>query len=167
MLRRLSHLGRALSLFFRLFILRSLKVMFLPGSFPKGKPAPAPPVIKRLGRKVQIVAGALLIFLILLPNLLGLLGVDLVQHAHYAPYIMAGLFGIGILIVRGSWKDIPLLTREAKANDYCLCLICGYCLKGLPDEHRCPECGSTYDIEDVKRIWSEYVADRAARQIPW
>lgn len=36
-------------------------------------------------------------------------------------------------------------------------------MKGLPDEYHCPECGSPYEIEQVKRTWSEYLADRAAR----
>ena len=164
---RLKYIGRAISLFFRLFILRSVKVMFLPGSFPNGKPAPAPPVVKRLEKKPWVVAGTLVVFTLLLPTLFYFLKIDPVQYADYASYVVVGLFVIGFFIMRRIWREIPALTLEARANDYCLCLICGYCLKGLPEKHRCPECGTSYEIEDVKRKWSEYLADRAARKLPW
>ena len=28
------------------------------------------------------------------------------------------------------------------------CIHCGYCLKGLPDDHRCPECGAKYSFAE-------------------
>ncbi|HPD28489.1 MAG TPA: hypothetical protein PLL20_00725 [Phycisphaerae bacterium] len=158
---RLRYIGRVISLFFRLFIVRSAKVMFLPKSGPKGAPVP-PPVIKRLENRPQMVAGALLVFLFFLLNLLYFLHVDPVQHAHYAVYIVGGVFVICFLILPWSRKEIVVLLREAGANDCRLCLHCGYNLKGLPAQHRCPECGSPYEIEQVKRTWSEYLADRAA-----
>jgi hypothetical protein len=64
-------------------------------------------------------------------------------------------------------RKIDRLNRRARDANYSLCLTCGCCLNGLPDKHRCPECGTPYEIDDVKRKWSEYLADRAARKLPW
>ncbi len=36
------------------------------------------------------------------------------------------------------------------------CLECGYPLKGLPEKHRCPECGEPYNIAVVKKTWERY-----------
>jgi hypothetical protein len=44
-------------------------------------------------------------------------------------------------------------------------VICGYCLKNLPKEHVCPECGTQYEIEEVKGRWSEYLNRRATRKL--
>jgi hypothetical protein len=39
------------------------------------------------------------------------------------------------------------------ARGFDVCCRCGFHLKGLPPQHRCPECGTEYDIERVHRIW--------------
>ena len=39
------------------------------------------------------------------------------------------------------------------------CPVCRYDLRGLPTEHRCPECGMAYD--STMRIWREGVSNRA------
>ncbi|MGQ9650581.1 MAG: hypothetical protein ACUVXJ_10760 [Phycisphaerae bacterium] len=122
---RLRYISRVISLFFRLFIVRSLKVMFLPGLGPKGAPVPAPPVVKRLENKPQVIAGAALVFLCLLLNLLHLLHIDPVQRAHYAVYVVGGVLVICFLFVRWSRKEVVVLLRESEANDYSLCLHCG------------------------------------------
>ncbi len=43
--------------------------------------------------------------------------------------------------------------KELRAVDFKMCPQCGYLLKGLPDVHTCPECGTAYDIEEVKKNW--------------
>lgn len=45
------------------------------------------------------------------------------------------------------------LRRQAVAADGRLCWECGYVLKGLPDRGECPECGTDYDAEDLRRRW--------------
>lgn len=30
------------------------------------------------------------------------------------------------------------------------CMHCGYCLRGLTDNHRCPECGTGYTLDTVR-----------------
>lgn len=34
---------------------------------------------------------------------------------------------------------------------YPFCIHCGYNLRGLPDNHRCPECGVCYSLEECRR----------------
>lgn len=162
---RLRYICRATSLFFQLFILRSLKVMLLPGARPEGEPAPAPPVVSRAEQGdihlLTLGLSLVVIFCVALPYLWGGSG---------RPYIAIAGF-VALAVGYQAWKTLgggaSGLCRQASENDYCLCLICGYCLKGLPEKHRCPECGTPYEIEDVKRHWSEYLGDRAARRPPW
>lgn len=40
-------------------------------------------------------------------------------------------------------------SRRVKARGYEVCISCGYCLKGLPDEHTCPECGTRYNKSEL------------------
>lgn len=70
---------------------------------------------------------------------------------------------IVVLMSRWLGRASRSLAREALQSDCTLCPSSGCSLKGLPDEYHCPECGSPYEIEQVKRTWSEYLADRAAR----
>ena len=48
---------------------------------------------------------------------------------------------IGIYVVR-------FLRRRAIDDQIPRCISCGYQLTGLPREHRCPECGAKYCIEE-------------------
>lgn len=43
--------------------------------------------------------------------------------------------------------------REVEAADYCLCLECRYPLGALPPTGVCPECGATYEHEQVRECW--------------
>ncbi len=166
MLRRVRYIGRAISLFFRLFICRSLKVMFMPGQNGNGMPAPAPPVVARAEQSdisfLMLGFSLLVIVCIPLPYLWGGKG---------RPFIaITGL--VALSVGYKAWRrlgagGVSRLCREARDADCCLCLHCGYSLKGLPARHRCPECGMPYEIEDVKRKWSDYLADRGARRLPW
>jgi len=40
------------------------------------------------------------------------------------------------------------------------CIRCGYSLRGLPDNHRCPECGSPYDLGDCRLYQQDPLAYR-------
>lgn len=44
------------------------------------------------------------------------------------------------------------------------CPLCGYSLRGLPTDHKCPECGLVYDPSLVVIRWKE--ESRARRAIP-
>ncbi len=154
---RLRYIGRAISLFFRLFIVRSAKVMFLPGEEElKRSLAPPPPVVVKAEQKEQQVVALGLVLLIIT-------GVAAITFwgVKTQPYVV--LAGIAVFVVGDkAWRQfgasvVSRLCREARENDGYLCLHCGYNLKGLPDQHRCPECGNPFDIEDVKEKWTAYL----------
>ena len=44
-------------------------------------------------------------------------------------------------------------------HDYSLCPECGYTLRGLPEQHKCPECGRAYELGDVRRLWRKSFSD--------
>ena len=48
--------------------------------------------------------------------------------------------------------------RAVRALQCDVCLNCGYSLKGLPDSHRCPECGVAYDRKQVRSTWESRFA---------
>lgn len=163
---RLRYIGRAISLFFRLFIVRPAKVMFLPGYGPEAPSVIPPPVVARAEKRASCVL-TVVSFLVVIPCL----ALPFLWGGKGHQYI--AFAGLAVLcVVYKVWKTLGVggvsgLCREARGNDCCLCLHCGYSLKGLPAEHRCPECGTPHEIEDVKRKWSAYLADRAARRLPW
>ncbi len=48
--------------------------------------------------------------------------------------------------------------RTVRTIQYEVCLNCGYSLHGLAEVHRCPECGTEYDKEKVRRDWRAWFA---------
>jgi hypothetical protein len=42
------------------------------------------------------------------------------------------------------------LKRGVQARSGLFCIHCGYDLSGLPDHHRCPECGLPYDFQAIE-----------------
>ena len=48
------------------------------------------------------------------------------------------------------------LHREVLKAHYQACTQCGYCLHGLPAEHKCPECGNDYDFDSLEREWQRW-----------
>jgi len=45
-----------------------------------------------------------------------------------------------------------------------LCTYCGYNLTGLPDEHRCPECGEAFSLADCFAYQKDPVGFRRAKE---
>lgn len=56
------------------------------------------------------------------------------------------------------------LIRRLVATDRMLCTTCGYCLRGLPARHSCPECGEEFDIESVQRTWAQWLGSDGKRR---
>ena len=52
------------------------------------------------------------------------------------------------------------MKAELAENDHLLCLWCGYPLRGLPNDHCCPECGTRYQAEVLRRTWQYWVKKR-------
>ncbi len=47
--------------------------------------------------------------------------------------------------------------RKVIKYDYKICLYCGYILVGLPDISNCPECGRTYHVEYLRKVWPKWL----------
>ena len=74
-----------------------------------------------------------------------------------SPYIwVLVLIVCSIAAPRAMRQAIQRFEAEVRSSHLQNCLQCGYSLKGLPDKHRCPECGEPYNIAVVKRTWERY-----------
>jgi len=135
-----------------------------------GASASAPPIIAKLERKRFVFKTAAITPVLVLAVTLMLLkrlttSVDPITRI--CIYLSFLFISAGMLMAVWMGRKINRLITQAHKTKYALCIECGYCLTGLPDQHRCPECGIPYEIEQVKQRWSEYLASRAAREIPW
>lgn len=50
------------------------------------------------------------------------------------------------------------LLANVLEHELAACLRCGYVLSGLPEKHRCPECGTPFDLEQTKLAWERWFA---------
>jgi hypothetical protein len=166
MRRRLRFIGRAVSLFFRLFILRSLKVLFWPGQDHRGAFIPDPPVIRAAEHRQRVLVVMLVAAAALLTFGIGLLPRFGLASYHACIIVSVALWVAALVVKRWISGEVRSLIHDVKENEHALCPECGYCLKGLAAKHECPECGKPYDLVDVRRRWSLYLAKRAAGQIP-
>jgi len=57
----------------------------------------------------------------------------------------------GLRFARGHFKRLLL------KNEWRICVACGYSLRGLPDRHQCPECGTEYEIETLAQQWHAWI----------
>ncbi len=55
--------------------------------------------------------------------------------------------------------------RTLRAHQYEGCFNCGYSLHGLPEVHRCPECGSPYEKEQVREAWKAWFDREGTTQV--
>lgn len=81
---------------------------------------------------------------------LGLFGVT-----HYR-YELVGNLGAPIIV----WAVFILLFLDKrrikariKACGYMVCVECGYELTGLGNSGRCPECGTPFEEESLRKTW--------------
>lgn len=60
------------------------------------------------------------------------------------------LYVYGIRIARGRFR------KFLEANNWMVCIECGYLLCGLPDGYKCPECGMPYTYNILRRRWTQW-----------
>ncbi len=48
---------------------------------------------------------------------------------------------------------INCIRWKVKRENYLLCMNCLYSLKGLESPGKCPECGTPYNVEILKKEW--------------
>lgn len=58
------------------------------------------------------------------------------------------------------WRSLTRRhDRILRKNSCLMCIECGYLLNGLPDNHACPECGTPYVFEEIRRCWEDWLGD--------
>ena len=70
---------------------------------------------------------------------------------------VGGVAMLGYGSMRWAQKIVRDLGRQCHEADLSLCLRCGYCLIGLPEEHACPECGRHFELKHVQRSWQKWL----------
>lgn len=80
------------------------------------------------------------------------------RRSVFSPWLW--LLPVGLVL---SGCIIPLLMNRrfchyVERSEHRVCTHCGYCLAGLPERHKCPECGCTFEIEHVRSEWQAWVA---------
>lgn len=70
---------------------------------------------------------------------------------------------LAVSVVARRWKSSSRksLFDELSKVDFRACLDCGYLLTGHPDSCNCPECGQSYNREEVERAWVAWMHPRA------
>jgi len=87
----------------------------------------------------------------------------------YVTFIGAGwslfiIFPAGLLGTTAwgfiSERALKRFVEKLKANEWLLCIECGYSLQGLPTQHDCPECGFSYDVTELRKAWAYWIEDQ-------
>lgn len=64
-------------------------------------------------------------------------------------------------------RHVEALRLRVVQYNLRVCLFCGYVLEGLPDAHRCPECGNAYERESTRRTWEKWLTKRMGFRREW
>lgn len=115
--------------------------------------------VNALGRSAAIAVAFLVIICAL----------TTVQPHSFASFALglAGLILIGGVCL--FWFRARIAYSKLEKLNFEVCPNCEYPLKGLPPEHRCPECGAPYEIGRVRKTWKEtlrWAQDRPHRFPP-
>lgn len=119
-----------------------------------------PPIVARLTRQAVRLS---IIFTVLLIAVAVLFVTMLESGFLPAPkfaYVHATLvtyFGLIAAVLVSYAIRYRLYRHRAYTSGYSLCTHCLYPLDGLPDHHRCPECGNEFDQARCRELWQAWL----------
>ena len=75
-----------------------------------------------------------------------------------------------LVFVLGLWLCVRVvrrrLNRYVAMHRFEVCTTCGYPLSGLGSSGCCPECGETYEINEVVNVWQYWATGGRSRRGP-
>ncbi|NEO28374.1 MAG: hypothetical protein F6K03_16210 [Kamptonema sp. SIO4C4] len=103
------------------------------------------------------------IFPVLLPVGLGILfiiawadySLDLGLPVTWFAWLPVALYGFVTIIFFKKMRSSKRASILASKHDFLLCESCNYPLEYISSESVCPECGSPYQRDDLRRRWYE------------
>jgi len=121
-----------------------------------------PKALKQLLRPVAwfgwipliVVVSSVFVVDIFLPTVLPHLGASLEEGLYYVSTVNCLIL---LPCMFFSYYHVTKIRRRVKAHDFSLCLNCGYPLKGLVTHGHCPECGSSYEADNVRQSWVQWL----------
>ncbi len=116
--------------------------------YPKGR------FPRALWARVRWGRWLLVVFLVLPLTLIIFVDVPIVDRV-----VLPLLIFSSILSPRLIHRYARRFGHRVRENEFMNCLECGYNLRGLPDEHACPECGVKYLLPDVQVKWRDFLGD--------
>ena len=66
------------------------------------------------------------------------------------------------LSIYGMRYAVGRFQRVLVTHSWKICLRCGYVLKGLPANHRCPECNEPYESSTLEKKWKDWMNSQIA-----
>lgn len=130
-------------------------------ALPEPRPALAEPLwyLPGFAERLRLMGWRVIYFLPLVPLLLLMV---------FVPFLMVAwwkltVFAIALPVTAG----MRAAHRAIKSRTEPFCIHCGYDLTGLPDGHRCPECGNTinhWEIDEYRRDPHWFIQRWRARQ---
>jgi len=90
---------------------------------------------------------------------MGLSGVRNVVSS--SPWIGDWALPFALVVILAIWVPPWYVKRRLKRfvhhNRFQVCPYCAYVLAGLPEQHNCPECGHSYDLEEIRQLWVSFL----------